>query len=109
MAALCAAEQGKYQEYKSGLYALEESKANAAVSDKDRVALAKTVGLDETMMTTCLASDAYKAQVEADIARGDSMKVNATPTIFLDGKKLDLSVFRDLSMLTKFFDQVVAQ
>jgi protein-disulfide isomerase len=109
MAALCSAEQNKYQEYKSALYSLEESKAGAAVSDTDRVALAKTVGLDEAQMTTCLASNAYEAQVNADIARGESMNVNATPTIMLDGKKLDLWAFRDLNMVTKFFDQVVAQ
>lgn len=109
IAALCGAEQGKYYEYKQTLYALEEKKSGAKVSDTDRIEAGKAAGLDETKLTMCLASDAYKAQVDADIARWDAMKVSGTPTLYLDGKKLDLSVFRDLDMLTKFLDQVVAE
>lgn len=108
LAALCSAEAGKFQEYKTALYALEDQKSGATVSDADRVKIATEVGIDESMMTQCLASDAYKSQVDADIARGDSLGVSGTPTIFLDGKKLDLLVFRDIGMLTKFLDQVVA-
>jgi protein-disulfide isomerase len=109
MAALCGAEQGKYREYKSALYALEERKSGAKVSDADRILAAKEAGLDDTQVASCLQSDAYKAQVESDIAYGDALRVNSTPTLFLDGKKLDLSIFRDVGMLTKFLDQVVAQ
>jgi hypothetical protein len=37
LAALCSSEQGKYMGYKKALYALEESKSGAKVSDEDRV------------------------------------------------------------------------
>ncbi len=69
MAALCAAEQGKYMEYKKALYALEEVKAGALVSDTDRVNTAKETGLDGGAMETCLASNRYEAQVASDMAR----------------------------------------
>lgn len=109
MAALCAQEQGKYMDYKKALYALEESKAGATTTDEDRVNTAKEVGLDSLGMEACLATDRYKAQVESDMARGDSLKVNATPTVMLDGKKLDLGIFRDTDMFIKFLDRVVSE
>lgn len=109
IAALCAQEQGKYLDYKKALYALEESKAGASVSDKDRVNIAKEAGLDAAGMQACLATDRYQAQVESDVAYGDSIRVEGTPSVFLDGKKLDFTVFRDTDMFTKFLDRVVSE
>lgn len=109
IAALCAQEQGKYMEYKKALYNLELERAGATVTDADRVKLAKDTSLDEASFDTCLASNRYEAQVKSDIARGDSLRVDATPTVFLNGKKLDLTIFRDIEMLTKFLDRVVSE
>lgn len=96
-------------EYKKALYAMEEAKAGASTSDTDRVNTAKDAGLDGASMETCLASNRYQAQVDSDMALGDSLHVDATPTIMLDGKKLDLSVFRDTNMFTSFLDRVVSE
>ncbi len=109
MAALCGAEQGKYIEYKTALYAMEESKAWATVSDTDRVNAGKAAWLDAASLETCLSSNRYQAQVDSDMALGESLNVNSTPTLMLDGKKLDLSVFRDTEMFTKFLDGVVSE
>ncbi len=108
--ALCGAEQGKYMEMKRALYALEEKKSGASVSDDERVEMAASAGLDGPSMKACLESDRYSAQVDADIARGDALGVQGTPTIFLDGKKLDLGVvFRDFEMGKKWLDSVLAK
>jgi protein-disulfide isomerase len=109
IAALCAQEQEKYLDYKKALYALEETKAGASVSDEDRVNAAKDAGLDATWMQACLATDRYQAQVESDVAYGNSIRVEGTPSVFLDGKKLDFTVFRDTEMFTKFLDRVVSE
>lgn len=110
LAALCGAEQGKYMEIKKALYALEEQKSGATVSDDERVEIAVSAGLDGASMKACLESDRYLGQIESDIARGDSLGVQGTPTIFLDGKKLDLGVvFRDLDMGKKWLDSVLAK
>lgn len=73
MAALCAAEQGKYMPYKKALYSLEKNKAGATVSDKERISLASNLELDISKFTSCLSTQAYKKQVEMDITYGDSM------------------------------------
>jgi protein-disulfide isomerase len=110
VASLCAAEQGKYLPYKKALYALEESKAGATVSDDDRINLAKTNGLDEASFTQCVKSGRYQDQVKKEIAEGDALQVSGTPTLFLDGKKLDLAVFRgDVTIMKNFLDRVTAE
>jgi protein-disulfide isomerase len=53
IAALCSVEQGKYMEYKKALYAMEQGKSGAKVSDEDRVAAAKDI-LDTAKLTECL-------------------------------------------------------
>ena len=97
-------------EMKRALYALEQKKSGASVSDDERVEMAASAGLDGASMKACLESDRYSAQVDADIARGDALGVQGTPTIFLDGKKLDLGVvFRDLDMGKKWLDSVLSK
>lgn len=96
LAALCSAEQGKYMQYKDGLYALEASKNHATVTDDDRIALAKSLGMDTTKFTSCLTTKVYQTQVNADMARGDTLGVTGTPTTFIDGVKLDMSLFKDV-------------
>jgi protein-disulfide isomerase len=104
IAALCSAEQGKYMGYKKGLYAMEKSKAGKTTTDADRIALAKTVGLDEAKFSTCLAASAYEKQVESDIALGDSKGVSGTPTTYLDGIKIDMSLFGDIAGFRSFLE-----
>ena len=104
IAALCSAEQWKYMDYKKGLYSLEREKAGKSVTDAERVSLAKEKGLDETKFSSCLSSRAYEKQVESDIALGDSKWVNATPTIYIDGMKVDMSLFRDLNGFKTFLE-----
>ncbi len=110
LAALCGAEAGKYKDMKTALYALEEKKSGATVSDDERVEAAKSVGIDESSFRQCLSSGRYSAQVDADIARGDSLGVQWTPSLFLDGKKLDLGIiFSDFELGKKWLDSVLSK
>ena len=96
-------------EYKKALYSLEEEKAGATVSDEDRITIAKSAGLDDVGIRSCLVADRYQAQVISDMAYGDNLRIEGTPTIFLDGTKLDLGIFRDTDMLTSFIDRIVKE
>ena len=102
---LCAAEQGKYMEYKKNLYALEQSKNWATVSDSDRVNAALGTTLDANKLTECLTTSKYLPQVRAEMKEGDTLWVSGTPTIFIDGKKLDLSIFKSTDILRSWLDQ----
>ncbi len=98
LAGLCSAEQGKYMEYKKVLYALEETKSSAKVTDEERVTIAKDI-LDTAKLAECLKTDKYLLQVRAEMKEGDQLGVTGTPTVFFDGKKLDSSFFRDIDAL----------
>lgn len=103
LAALCAEDQGKYSEYKKALYNLEEEKSGATVSDEDRVTRAKDVWMDQTIFSECLTTEKYRSKVDADIADGDALGIQWTPTLFFDGKKLDFWVFQNLQQIEQFF------
>jgi len=109
LAALCAADQGKYDAYANELYTMESTKNGATVSNQERIALAANVALDTDAFSTCLNNKVFEDQVKADIALGDSLGVPGTPTFFLDGKRLDMTAFSDAEGLKKFLDQVLAQ
>jgi protein-disulfide isomerase len=109
MIALCGAEQGKYMEAKTALYALETMKAGGKVSDTERIDTLTKAWLDKEKVSSCLASEAFKGQVDADLAYGEWLRVNGTPTLFLDGKKIDMSVFRDTEGFTTFLDTLLTK
>lgn len=109
LAVLCGGEQGKYMETKKALYAMEEKKAWGKVSDSDRMTILGDAGLDTSLLGKCLASEAFKGQVDADMARGESVGVNGTPTLLLNGIKLDMSLFRDTEGLKSFLDKTLNQ
>lgn len=109
LAALCAASENKYIEYKSAIYTLEGEKGGKDMSDEDRIGVATTLGLDSVAFTSCLREDRYKAQVDQDMKDGDTIGVSGTPTIILDDKKLDMSVFNSLDGFRAFMDRYLSK
>ncbi len=103
LAALCGAEQGKYMEYKKSLYAMESAKSGAKVSDEERVNAGKDI-LDSAKLAVCLKGNRYLDQVRAEMKEWDTLGISGTPTVLLDGKKLDNSVFRDPVILRSLLD-----
>ena len=91
-------------DYKKSLYTMEKTKAGKTTTDGDRIAIARTIGLDEAKFTSCLTNKTYEKQVESDMALGDSRGVSGTPTTYLDGIKIDMSLFRDLAGFKSFLE-----
>ena len=83
---------------------MEKEKAGKTVTDADRIAIATTIGLDEAKFSTCLTNKTYEKQVESDISLGDSKWVSGTPTTYLDGIKIDMSLFRDIAGFKSFLE-----
>lgn len=82
-AAECANDQGKYWEIHDKLF-----------QEQDRINLdnvkkwAAEIGLDSQKLNQCLDSKKYKDEVEKDYNDGIKAGVTATPTIFINGKKV---------------------
>jgi len=92
--AVAAQKQGKFWPFSDKVWANSES-LTLAVLEKS----AKEVGLDLVHWRADLDSDAVKGRVQADKAEGNDLGINATPSIFINGRKyedpLEIASFRD--------------
>jgi protein-disulfide isomerase/uncharacterized membrane protein len=82
---LCAEEQGKFWPYHDRIFGQPPTNP----SNEDVVRLATEAGLDGNAMRQCLSSTGARGKLDRDIAEGRRLDVNATPTVFVNGKKLE--------------------
>lgn len=80
--ARCAGRYGKFWDYH--LKAFEEQ---ARASSEKAREWGKSVGLSDDQMKECLASPDILAKIKEDVEIGNKAGVNATPTIFINGRK----------------------
>lgn len=80
--ARCAGRYGKFWEFH--LKAFDEQ--SRASSEKARE-WGNQVGLTDAQMKECLASPDITAKIREDVDIGNKLGVNATPTIFINGRK----------------------
>ncbi len=99
-AAESAGAQGKFWEMYEQLFASQEKFSDTIFTD-----LAKQLSLDAAKFEADMKSSALTNRVANDQADGTRFGVNSTPTFFLNGKKLNLSSFDDL---TREVDAAVA-
>ncbi len=89
-AAMIAKDMGKFEEYANKLY---ENSPQLSVADL--VQYADELGLDRTSFEAKLKNAEYTKYINEDMASGNKIGINATPTFFLNGKKMELSSFED--------------
>jgi protein-disulfide isomerase len=82
-AARCAGEQQRFWEYHRGL--LMEA---GDYSDADLGRRASALGLDANAFGTCLASERHSEDIRASLAEASRLGVQATPTFFINGRRL---------------------
>jgi protein-disulfide isomerase len=98
-AAEAAAKQGHYRQMYHALYDNYQDWALAAdgrnvSDDRQRAAaqfdrFAKDIGLDLDRFHADLASDGVQRRIDADLDAGNSVGVQSTPTIFVNGEKFE--------------------
>ena len=78
VAARCAAEQGKYWEFRHTMI------INASQLQPDKiVGYAQNASMDVDKFKTCIASDKYRAAIDKDVAEGTAAGVSGTPSFVL--------------------------
>ena len=82
-AARCAGEHGRFWEYHDLLFV-----AQPAFSKSDLLSYAARLGLPAESFAACLDSGRYRAAVKADAAEGQAEGVRATPTFFVNGRRI---------------------
>jgi protein-disulfide isomerase len=84
IAAECARRQGKFWEYHDRLF------ENQRTLDRDNLfRFGRELGLDITTFRTCLDDPAVRARVVEDVRAGIAAGVESTPTLFVNGRRID--------------------
>lgn len=84
VAAEAANDQGKFWEYHNKLYENQEH-----LLKDDLLKYAEELGLDMEKFTATLEGNEKDALIESQIQQGKTDGVNATPSFFVNGKKVD--------------------
>jgi protein-disulfide isomerase len=82
-AAQCAADQGKFWEYRNGLM-----ERPGDWSDQYLLAGAAPLGLDRSSFQACLASDRHDKTILQSSEEGTQLGVQSTPTFFVNGRRV---------------------
>ncbi|MGE3260511.1 MAG: thioredoxin domain-containing protein [Bacteriovoracia bacterium] len=82
--AICAGKQGKFWEFHDQIYDRQDELSTSLISE-----VAEKVNLDQAALTACLADPATEAQLQKDIQWGDMIGLSSTPTIVINGHKLE--------------------
>jgi protein-disulfide isomerase len=90
-ASMAAAEQGKFWEYEEKLFENQDG-----LDEINLLGYAQAFGLDMDKFKQDMASQKIKDYVNQDYQAGTKYGVEATPTFYLNGKKLTLTSFESL-------------
>ena len=85
----CANEQNKFWPFHNIVYARQQEWAFQKDPVVNFVDYARQVGLDPGKFEQCVRSDKYTDDVSKSSQLGQSLGVQGTPTIFVNGRKLD--------------------
>ncbi len=90
--AQCAEEQGKFWEFHDLLFGNQAGENKGAFSKDNLKRFASALGLDTAAFNSCLDSGKYANQVKQDTATALNSGVRGTPTILVNGVKVDNSL-----------------
>lgn len=106
-AAECAKDQGKFWEFRDSIYKEEIKDGrenNGNLNNNFFMSLSKNLGMDTSAFSDCLVKNKYSNKVKEDYDGGILAGVQSTPTIFINGKKIEGAVpFSQFSSVIESF------
>lgn len=92
-AARCAEDQGRFWDYHDILFARQNSwMVERSAPTGTLQQYAGELGLDQAAFRGCLESDRHAQLVTANYVLGAQLGVNSTPTVFVNGRRVDRPV-----------------
>lgn len=83
-AAFAAQDQGRFWEYHDQLY-----QSDLIFDEKSLVSIAENTGLDVDQWEAARESEAVQTKLAEDLAVAYQLKINATPTVYLNGRRVN--------------------
>ena len=108
-AAEAAGLQGKFWEMHDKLFEDRETWAKASDLESTLLTYAKDLGLDVDRFKEDKRGDAVRHRVNQDFQRGRSLKVKATPTLYLNGVEIPYSDLKTIQNFEKMLDQALKE
>lgn len=93
---ICAAAQGKAWEMHDQIWNLYAAQTYTAYNEANMNQLASTLQLDQSKFSSCFNNGTTTDAIQSVSNEVQAVGVNATPTLFLNGTKLDFSSFDDI-------------
>ena len=91
-AAEAAGEQGHYWEMHDALFEYQPQWSGAPDPKVFFSAMANRIGINGAILLQTMESPAIQQRILEDVQRGDDAKVDATPTFYINGKKVPVSL-----------------
>lgn len=88
-AAECAADQGRYWDYRNLLFQRQQSENLGGFSIANLKAFAAELGLDQATFNACFDQGKHRAAIQKEAQEGDQLGLEATPTFFINGRMID--------------------
>jgi protein-disulfide isomerase len=105
-AARCADDQQKFWEFHNLAFGQQSNWAFDENPPLDKIfEYGKTVGLDEGKFKSCVNSEQHQDLVSANRLLGEQLGVNATPTIFINGKRVPINSVMDIRALREMINR----
>jgi len=101
-ASIAAAAQGKFFEYHDLVFANQKK-----IKREDLDGHAKKLGLDMTKFKKALDKKTYAKAVDADIEMGKKVTVKGTPTMFINGERVQNPT--DFAAISKNIDKILSK
>ena len=106
-AALCAADQGQFREYRDAAFAKWTQSGRAAYSEERLLVTASELGLNDGAFSACLQSGAKRAEVEANRSLAQAAGVTHVPTMFINDVKF--VGFKPLETYVQTIEELLAR
>lgn len=87
-AAMCASEQGRFWDYHDMLFANWIGENAGSFTPLRLAAFAAKTGLDMAAFNSCFQANKYAATIQQDLQAGKQHGVQATPSIFVNDKRI---------------------
>jgi protein-disulfide isomerase len=100
LAAMAAAEQGRFWEYHDELF-INQNRLSGEIYPE----IAERLGLDLRKFSLDMMRPSLRQKIEQDIEEGKKAGVTGTPAIFVNGRKLKK---RDIVTLSRLIDEELA-
>lgn len=100
-AAEAAALQGKFWEMESALYDSQKDWSGLSNTKDYFIKLAEGLKMDVEKFKNDMDSEAVKQRVQADVSEAEKAGFNSTPTILLNGKKVNVATMDEFQQLLK--------